>query len=168
MAQEINKHNTQLAQTIGEELKKQKASLSTAESCTGGNIAHQITLVSGASAYFKGSVVSYCNEIKHSVLQVPNDILETQGAVSEETVISMCQGAKKLLNTDYSLSISGLAGPNGDGTNTEVGTVWICAINKQGEYHTQMHKILMPREEFISQATNYALQLLLDLIQEDK
>lgn len=165
MAQGTNKLNTsQLAQTIGERLKKENASLSTAESCTGGNIAHQITLVSGASAYFKGSVVSYCNEIKHSVLGVPLRVLETQGAVSEETVINMCSGAIKLMNTDYALSISGLAGPNGDGTNTEVGTVWICAMNKEGKYKTQMHRILLPREEFISRATHCALLLLLELI----
>lgn len=156
--------NAQLAKIVGEKLKHQKDTLSTAESCTGGNIAHQITLISGASAYFKGSVVSYCNEVKHSVLGVPFTVLETRGAVSEETVINMCRGVIKLLNTDYALSISGLAGPNGDATDTEVGTVWICAMNKDGKYQTQKHRILLPREEFISQATNRALHLLLELL----
>ncbi|MCF0210758.1 MAG: CinA family protein [Bacteroidales bacterium] len=145
---------------IAETLLGKNATLSTAESCTGGNIAHEITLLSGASSYFKGSVVSYCNEVKHNVLKVPSQILDNQGAVSEETVKYMCKGVLELLNTDYSIAVSGLAGPNGDGTNTEVGTVWLCVMKKDGEFCTKKYCIKTYREDFINKATQIALELL--------
>ncbi|MBQ9253381.1 MAG: CinA family nicotinamide mononucleotide deamidase-related protein [Bacteroidales bacterium] len=163
----ISDNDKNIAQVIGELLLSKNQTLTTAESCTGGNIAHQITINSGASSYFKGSVVSYCNEIKNTVLQVPNYMLEEFGAVSEQTVIQMCKGALKLMNTDYAVSVSGLAGPNGDGTPTPVGTVCVCVMNKKGKYLTNNSCYNTTRQNFIDRATNLALFQLLTLLRED-
>lgn len=107
-------------------------SLSTAESCTGGYIAHLITKHPGSSAVYKGGVVAYANELKESVLSVSADTLQTFGAVSEQTVREMAQGALDHFKTDYSVSVSGIAGPGGELPDKPVGTVWIAVASKDG------------------------------------
>ena len=87
--------------------------MATAESCTGGYIAHLITSVAGSSAYYKGSVVSYSNEVKENILGVKHETLESFGAVSEETVKEMVKGAIEKLNIDYAVATSGIMGPDG-------------------------------------------------------
>ena len=99
--------------------------LVTAESLTGGGIGEAITAVSGASAVYKGGVISYTNSVKHSVLGVPEDILERYGAVSSWTAGYMATGVRTLLNADISVSVTGLAGPGGDDFGNPVGTVFI-------------------------------------------
>lgn len=116
---------------VGQLLKEKGLTMGTAESCTGGTIAQLITSVPGSSVYFKGSVISYANEIKTSVLGVPATTLEQNGAVSEETVVQMVKGALKLLHTDLVLAVSGIMGPDGGTAEKPVGTVWIAAGNKQ-------------------------------------
>lgn len=110
---------------VGRILRQKKLTLCTAESCTGGNIARMITSVPGSSDYYKGSVVAYDNRVKTTLLGVGSHIIEEEGTVSGPVVRAMAEGARKLLNTDYAVAISGIAGPAGGTTEKPVGTVWI-------------------------------------------
>lgn len=114
-----------LYSVVGDLLKERNFTVGTAESCTGGYIAHLITSVAGSSAYFEGSIVSYSNEIKNKELSVGNDLLKEYGAVSEPVVRAMAEGAKKKLNTTFAIATSGIAGPDGGTDEKPVGTVWI-------------------------------------------
>lgn len=118
-------------EVVGRMLKKAGKTVTTAESCTGGYIAHLITSVSGSSAYFKGSVVSYDNSIKENVLQVQPETLQQFGAVSEQTVIQMATGVLKVMETDYAIAVSGIMGPEGGSDEKPVGTVWVAVGNNQ-------------------------------------
>lgn len=104
--------------------------VTTAESCTGGYLAAQLTAISGASAYIHGSVVCYDNSIKQGLLKVPQDILDTHGAVSEQVVILMARQVRVLMDADYSIAVSGILGPTGGTPEKPVGTVWIAAASK--------------------------------------
>jgi nicotinamide-nucleotide amidase len=117
--------NQSLPEIIGELLKTERKTISTAESCTGGNIARLITSIAGSSEYFKGSVVAYSNQIKESILKVNPDDLKQQGAVSETVVMQMAKNVRELFQTDYAIATSGIAGPAGGTTDKPVGTVWI-------------------------------------------
>ena len=99
--------------------------LATAESCTGGGIGAALTAIPGSSAIYKGGVISYTNEIKQIVLGVDCSILEQYGAVSGPVALAMAEGAKKLLKTDIAISVTGLAGPDGDNRGNPVGLVYI-------------------------------------------
>lgn len=116
---------------IGKILKEKGKTIGTAESCTGGSIAQLITSIPGSSAYYKGSVVSYANEVKTGVLGVSPITLQTVGAVSEETVKQMVEGAIRTLGVDYALATSGIMGPDGGSPEKPVGTVWIAVGNKE-------------------------------------
>ena len=115
---------------IGKILKAQNKTMGTAESCTGGYIAHLITSIAGSSAYYKGSIVSYANDVKENILGVKEDTLKQYGAVSEKTVQEMVKGALIKLNIDYALATSGIMGPDGGTDEKPVGTVWIAAGSK--------------------------------------
>ena len=121
-----------LEQIVGRLLKEKKQTLSLAESCSGGLIAHLVTSVPGSSAYFMGGVVSYSYESKTKMLGVTNETLEKFGAVSEEVVTQMAIGAKKEFNTDWAVSASGIAGPDGGMEGKPVGTVWIAVAGPNG------------------------------------
>lgn len=99
--------------------------LATAESCTGGGIGAALTAVPGSSAVYKGGIISYCNEIKHKLLGVPEDVLLSCGAVSAPVAEAMAKGARETLKTDIAVSVTGLAGPSGDEYGNPVGTVFI-------------------------------------------
>ena len=105
--------------------KLQGRTLATAESCTGGGIGNALTAVPGASSVFKGGVISYCNDVKRSLLAVPADTLEKYGAVSAQTAEAMARGARTALHTDIAVSVTGLAGPTADEYGNPVGTVYI-------------------------------------------
>ncbi len=120
-----------LPKVIGEILRKYNYQLSVAESCTGGNIAHLITSVPGASAYFRGGIVAYANDIKKSMLHVDQSTLEKFGAVSCEVVEQMALGARKIMNTDFSIATSGIAGPDGGSSEKPVGTTWIAVATPE-------------------------------------
>jgi len=120
-----------LQEAIGRLLKTRGKTLGTAESCTGGYIAHLITSIPGSSHYYKGSVVSYDNEVKMHSLGVSPDTLAAHGAVSEETVREMVRGAMQQLDTDYTIATSGIMGPDGGTPDKPVGTVWIAVGNRQ-------------------------------------
>lgn len=117
---------------VGKLLKAQNFSLATAESCTGGYIAHLITSIPGSSAYFKGSVVAYANEIKEQMLGVSHNTLEKNGAVSAETVFEMAAGIIREFKVDCAIAVSGIAGPDGGTEEKPVGTIWICVLTPKG------------------------------------
>jgi nicotinamide-nucleotide amidase len=116
---------------VGKLLKAKGQTVSTAESCTGGYIAHLFTAMPGSSAFFDGSVVSYSNKVKEALLHVGHDTLQDHGAVSEEVVKQMIQGALQTLTTDYAIAVSGIMGPDGGTAEKPVGTVWIAVGNAE-------------------------------------
>ena len=118
-----------LEKVVGDLLLKNHKTLSVAESCTGGFISHLITSIPGCSTYFKGSVVAYSNEIKIQLLGVNPETLDYYGAVSEQTVIEMARGVKGKFNTDYSIAVSGVAGPDGGSKEKPIGTIWIAVAS---------------------------------------
>lgn len=148
---------------VGKLLKSSGLTISTAESCTGGLIAHKITSVAGSSAYFKGTVVSYANEVKKNILQVPQGVLETYGAVSEETVKYMIKGVLNLLNTDVAIAVSGIMGPDGGTPDKPVGTVWVAAGAK-GNIKTRLYHLRYSRSRNMEITANYALKMSGDVI----
>lgn len=115
----------QLEEITGDLLKEKGATLSTAESCTGGYIAHLMTSISGSSVYFKGAIVAYANEIKENQLGVAPSVIKEYGAVSQQVVEKMALGVQEKMNTDYAVATSGVAGPTGGSEEKPVGTVWI-------------------------------------------
>ena len=153
-----------LSQIVGERLRQLGFTLSTAESCTGGNIAHEITEIAGSSDYFMGSVVSYSNEVKQNVLGVSEDALNTFGAVSQPVVEQMVCGASRVIGTHCALATSGVAGPGGGTPDKPVGTVWMAA--QVGDIVvSQRHQFTGNRAMIIDRATTHALILLLKLLQ---
>lgn len=135
----VNYAGENIEKTIGQLLLGQKASVSTAESCTGGNIAHMITSVPGSSAYFKGSIIAYSNQVKKEILNVKKESLIHFGAVSQEVVEEMAMGAMTLLKTDYGIATSGIAGPDGGTDEKPVGTVWIAVASNSGIKSKLLH-----------------------------
>ena len=134
--------------------------VATAESCTGGNIAHLITLIAGSSRYYKGSIVSYANEVKEEVLGVCAEDLQEHGAVSEEVVKQMAEGARRLLKTDYAIATSGIAGPLGGSEGKPVGTVWIAVAGERGCVAEKFF-FNSTRDNFIERTSNQAILMLL-------
>ncbi len=121
-----------LEMVIGKLLKSNDKTVCTAESCTGGQIAHMITSIPGSSSYFKGSVVAYANSVKADLLGVSQDSINSYGAVSEQVVKEMASGARILLQTDYAVATSGIAGPDGETQEKHIGTVWIAIATEKG------------------------------------
>ncbi|MFT3747742.1 MAG: competence/damage-inducible protein A [Agriterribacter sp.] len=154
-----------LAKVIGKLLNEKKATVSTAESCTGGYIAHLITSFAGSSDYFKGSVVSYANEVKENVLHVQHETLLTDGAVSEATVRQMVAGVLAAMHTDYAVATSGIMGPGGGTADKPVGTVWIAAGSRSHIIAEKFH-FRYDRERNIEMAAIYALNMLRKCILE--
>lgn len=150
---------------LGRILSSRGLTIATAESCTGGLIAHYLTMVSGSSSYFKGSVVSYCNEVKMNVLGVKKESIaeftEVSGAVAKE----MADGVCRLLGTDISISTTGIAGPTGALPGQPVGTVWIGVRTPKGisakSYHFDGN-----REEVIEAAAVEALSIVIWSLKE--
>ena len=148
---------------LGELLKKKGLTVSTAESCTGGNVAHLITQVAGSSQYFTGAVVSYDNSVKRKLLGVPQAILDEFGAVSRETVEQMAVGAAQLLGTDCAIATSGIAGPSGGTPEKPVGTVWMAA--KCGDKLVTERKLFFgDRNRVIERASFHAILMLIRLL----
>lgn len=148
-----------LEQLVGKLLREKKQTLSTAESCTGGYISHLITKVPGSSEYYVGSIISYSYDIKESELQVPKQILETQGAVSQPVVEQMARAIRKKYKTDYSIAASGIAGPSGGTDDKPVGTVWI-AIATPDKVISEKFLFGNHRERNIQKTANAALNML--------
>ncbi len=120
-----------LEEVVGRQLKEQGLQLCTAESCTGGYLSHLITSVPGSSAYFKGGIIAYSNELKMNELGVHSATLEEHGAVSEATVREMAEGARQRYGTDIAIAVSGIAGPGGGSEEKPVGTIWMAVSTPQ-------------------------------------
>lgn len=118
-------------EVVGELLKSRNATLGTVESCTGGGIANAFIAKSGSSAFFQGGLITYSNELKQSLANVPSDILEKHGAVSEEVAKAMAKGGKNALSVDYTIAVTGIAGPEGGTDEKPVGTVWIAVATPE-------------------------------------
>lgn len=156
-----------LSKEISEIFWKEGFSLSTAESCTAGNVAAIITAAPGSSHFYKGGIVAYANELKQNILQVKAETLETYGAVSEETVIEMVKGAMQVFNTDFAVATSGIAGPAGGTPEKPVGTIWVAAGCKDKIVTAKLTED-NGRDKNIQSATKKTLQLLLDICQKQE
>lgn len=148
---------------VGQALKNHGLTLSTAESCTGGRIAHLLTSIPGSSAYFTGSVVAYDNRIKVEALGVDPASLETEGAVSQTVVEQMAAGIRQRFGTDLALAVSGIAGPDGGSPEKPVGTVWICA-SSGSENLSRRYQFGQNRSRTVDMAALSAMALLLEVI----
>ncbi len=156
-----------LPEVVGRLLVARNKTLATAESCTGGYLAHLITTVPGSSAYYKGSVISYANEVKNKVLGVREATLETVGAVSEETVREMVKGVLSVSNTDYAMATSGIMGPDGGSAEKPVGTVWI-AVGDSEEVMAEKFSLRFDRSRNIEITANLALNMMQRFLRSGK
>lgn len=150
---------------LGELLKQQNATIATAESCTGGRLAAVLNALPGSSAYFMGSVVAYANEVKEQVLGVEHDTLMRHGAVSEQTVLQMAEGVRRMMHTDYAIATSGIAGPDGGTEDKPVGTVWIAWATPEGTVAERFQfGVARLRQQITQRAVTTALVELIKLL----
>lgn len=153
-----------LAELVHKTLTERGLTLATAESCTGGTIASQLTAQAGASAYFKGGVVAYSNAVKECALGVQHSTLEAHGAVSEETAREMAEGVRNRLGADLAIATTGIAGPDGGTKEKPVGTVWIAVADAT---HTEAQLLSFPgrrRQQNIDRTVNQAFSMLIHMI----
>lgn len=154
----ITTEDQPLEVVLGNLLKERQQTIATAESCTGGRLAAALNAQSGSSAYYMGSLVAYDNRIKEQVLGVAHDTLVEYGAVSEQTVREMAEGVRALMNTDYAIATSGIAGPTGGTKDKPVGTVWIAWATPTGTEARCFHfGVAREREQITMRAVNEAL-----------
>lgn len=157
----ISTDDRPINQMLGEYLKKIGATVSVAESCTGGLLGAMITDIPGSSEYFIGGVISYSNEAKISKLNVKRDTIEKFGAVSKETALEMAENVRKIFNTDYGISITGIAGPEGGSETKPVGTVWIGISDKDS---TEAYHYIFSKDRIVNRnrSVGTALSLLIN------
>jgi PncC family amidohydrolase len=150
---------------LGALLFERKLTVSTAESCTGGLVAHRLTNISGSSAYVMGGVVTYSNEAKEHLLHVKHETLLAHGAVSEETAIEMALGALTLFDTDFAVSITGIAGPGGGTEQKPVGLTYI-GLGRKGQQEVRVTRHLWPGDRLAvkTASADAALKMILDAL----
>ena len=148
-----------IEEEIGDMLRKGGLSVSTAESCTGGLVSHRITNVSGSSDYYKGGIIAYVNAVKEELLHVRSAIIEEQGAVSAECAVAMAEHVRTLLDSDFGIATTGIAGPTGGTPDKPVGLVYIALATKDYVHH---ERYIFPgdREENKREAADAALEML--------
>lgn len=151
---------------LAELLREHNLNMCSAESCTGGRIANIITSMAGSSEYFKGSVVAYCNTVKHNVLGVSSEDLGKYGAVSKPVVEQMATGACRVLDCECAVATSGIAGPGGGSAEKPVGTVWIAAAFKSKVVSECFH-FEHDRAGNIEASANTALRMLCELVAKE-
>ena len=156
--------NTAVVSIIAEKLKARRETFCTAESCTGGQIAKTVTDVPGVSAVFPGGVVSYANEIKEKLLCVNHKTLADFGAVSEQTAREMALGAINALDADYSVAVTGIAGPDGGSKEKPVGLVYIACDDKNVRVNVKKNLFYGSREDVRNQTVGTALTMLSEFI----
>lgn len=161
----IATENVTPAQILGQLLSERELTVSCAESCTGGNLAHRIVQVPGSSNYFLGSVVSYSNDVKADVLGVSRSTLEKFGAVSQKVVEEMARGVCRLMHTACGIATSGIAGPDGGTALKPIGTVWI-AVKYCDTLVTECMRFKGDRNEVIESAANHAMVMLINLLRQ--
>lgn len=158
-----NKTAKEAAKSIFDLMQSRKLTMATAESCTGGNIAHHVTLLPGSSEFFLGGVVSYANSVKNGVLGVKMDDIEKYGAVSQPVVEQMAEGAARVLGADVAVATSGIAGPGGGSPEKPVGTVWMAATDGKRTISHCFH-FGTEREKNIENATSMAFFMIKSLV----
>jgi nicotinamide-nucleotide amidase len=149
---------------IGPLLLRHRATLATAESCTGGLIGHLLTNVSGSSYYYLGGVMAYANAVKRNVLGVRAETLETEGAVSEPTALQMAHGVCRLLDADYGLAVTGIAGPTGATPGKPIGLAYIALVGP-GVERCERHVWDGDRVENKALSARRALQMLIEYLE---
>lgn len=149
-----------LPEIVGKLLRAKGKTVATAESCTGGLIAKMLTDLAGSSDYFRGSVVSYANDVKEKVLKVPREMLIAKGAVSHEVAEAMASGVLKLADTDYAISVTGVAGPGGGTAEKPVGLVFVGYADKSGKVSSEQLKLFGTRERIRERSAMMALDIL--------
>jgi nicotinamide-nucleotide amidase len=159
----ITTEDLPLEQLVVDLLRAGNLRLATAESCTGGYLAHRITSVPGSSTCYNGTIVAYDNEVKEKILQVDSMMLAEQGAVSKAVAEEMARNVKRLLNVDVALAATGVAGPGGGTYNKPVGTVWIC-LATPGKLISREYRFTLGRELNIQRTAQSAMLLLLDYL----
>ena len=153
-----------LPELVHSQLTAKGKTLATAESCTGGTIASQLTAQAGASRYFRGGIVAYSNEVKECALGVNHSTLEQHGAVSEQTAREMAEGVRKRFGSDYAIATTGIAGPDGGTPTKPVGTVWIAVASRT---HTEAALLNFPgrrRQQNIDRSVNQAFAMLIRML----
>jgi nicotinamide-nucleotide amidase len=163
----VNPHIQQHCLTLANALIQQKLCMTTAESCTGGMIASSCTNLSGSSAWFERGFVTYSNEAKTDMLGVPTALIAQHGAVSEEVARAMALGALAHSKADYSVAVTGIAGPTGGSDAKPVGTVWLAwAVKSSGKCVT-LHKLFPGDRQAVREATTeLALAHFIDLLSQ--
>ncbi|MBE0636748.1 CinA family protein [Candidatus Bipolaricaulota bacterium] len=154
-----------LGEHIADGCTRRKLTLATAESCTGGGLSHVLTAIPGASAFFIGGVIAYQNEVKIQWLGVPREIIQNQGAVSSPTARAMAEGCRDRFNSDFAVSITGIAGPGGGSEEKPVGTVHI-AVAAQERTRSMAYRFSGDRETVRDSAIAAALELLLEAMND--
>lgn len=150
---------------VGKQLVEKGLTVSTAESCTGGGIAAKLTSIAGSSAYVRGGIVAYQNDVKEDLLGVNPDTIYKYGVVSEETVIEMVKGAMKSLKTDCAMATTGIAGPGGEEPGKPVGTIWIAAA-RGDRIVTMRQEGDKGRSRNIERAIKNALKMLSEVLKK--
>ncbi|WP_340114222.1 competence/damage-inducible protein A [Maribellus mangrovi] len=156
-----------LAEVIGRMLVEKGKTMAVAESCTGGYISHLVTEVAGCSEYYQGGVTSYSNEAKKNVLGVSEESLENFGAVSEQVALEMVNGIKSVLNADYAIATTGIAGPTGGTEEKPVGIVWIAISGPNKTFAKRYVFVGDHRTRNIVRSSQTALQMLRRMVLED-
>jgi len=159
--------NFQHMQELQDILKQKNQTITCAESCTGGLIASQITRISGSSSIFKGSVITYCNDIKEQELGVKKQTMCENGAVSIETVSEMLDGVLKKFNATYAVAVSGVAGPTGGTKDKPVGTVVIGGASIFGDKNIEFYHFSGDRMEVQNKATNKAFKVIFKILSKN-
>lgn len=154
-----------LIQELFEVLKKKMATVGTAESCTGGKVGAELSELSGSSAYFVGSVVSYSNDVKIKVLNVPEELIRNHGAVSQQVAEKMAVGGRELLKATYVVSITGIAGPGGGSPEKPVGTIWF-GISGPEFVYSELKHFNGDRAQVRQLSVEHAIKLLIQKIKE--
>lgn len=163
----IAEEDISIVEVLGKLLDEKSKFMASAESCTGGYIAHLLTERSGSSSSFKGGVVSYANEAKENSLGVQHSTLAKWGAVSEETIKEMVSGVLQLMNVDYAVATSGIMGPEGGTKEKPVGTVWIAVADKT-RIVSEKHFVHLDRKTNIEVTSLIALNMLRKFILEQE
>lgn len=156
-----------ISREVNELLWEREKTVSTAESCTGGRIAEAIIAVPGASKYFKGGIICYVNEVKENLLGVSHEVLEEKTAVCEEVAVAMVKGACKVLNTDYAVAATGIAGPGGGTKEIPVGTIWL-AVGTPDNVVTFKIEEDQGRDINLTVATTKAMTMLRDFLKDEE
>lgn len=149
-------------------LREQASTLTTIESCTGGMVGASITAIPGSSSFYPGGLVTYSNRLKHELAGVSNEMLAAQGAVSPQTAVEMARGGRACIGTDYAISITGVAGPDGGSDEKPVGTVWICIVGPNESIDCRRFQFPGDRERVRSWSCMHAIEMAIQAVMGEK